>query len=91
MSGAPTVSAGASRVLVSLWDVNDLATPALMKSFYTRLAAGRSVAGALREAKISMIRSDRPARCTVAACVGRLRAESWLRRLPRAPHDQPED
>jgi len=28
--------AGSSRVLVSLWEVNDLATPALMKSFYGR-------------------------------------------------------
>jgi len=53
--------AGSSRVLVSLWEVNDLATPALMKSFYTRLRAGQSVAEALREAKITMIHSDRPA------------------------------
>jgi CHAT domain-containing protein len=54
------MSAGASRVLVSLWEVSDVATPALMKSFYTRLVAGGSVAGALREAKIAMIHSDRP-------------------------------
>jgi CHAT domain-containing protein len=40
--------AGASRVLVSLWEVNDLTTPALMKSFYARLRAGQSVADALR-------------------------------------------
>src|SRR5215472_14112894 len=53
--------AGSSRVLVSLWEVNDLATPALMKSFYTKLRAGQSVAEALREAKITMIHSDRPA------------------------------
>jgi len=50
-----------SRVLVSLWEVNDLATPALMKSFYAKLSAGQSVAEALREAKIAMIHSDRPA------------------------------
>lgn len=56
------LAAGSSRVLVSLWDVSDVATPALMKDFYTRLAAGRSVAGALREAKIAMIHSDRPSR-----------------------------
>ncbi len=55
------LSAGSSRVLVSLWEVNDLATPALMKAFYARLSAGRSVAEALREAKIAMIHSDRPA------------------------------
>lgn len=54
--------AESSRVLVSLWEVNDLATPALMKSFYARLSAGESVADALREAKITMIHSDRPAR-----------------------------
>src|SRR6185436_2329420 len=53
--------AGSSRVLVSLWEVNDLATPALMKSFYTKLSASQGVADALREAKISMIHSDRPA------------------------------
>jgi len=53
--------AGSSRVLVSLWEVNDLTTPALMKSFYARLSAGQSVAEALREAKITMIHSERPA------------------------------
>ena len=53
--------AGSSRVLVSLWEVNDLTTPALMKSFYARLSAGQSVAEALRAAKITMIHSDRPA------------------------------
>jgi CHAT domain-containing protein len=53
--------AGSSRVLVSLWEVNDLATPALMKGFYERLRAGQGVAEALREAKIAMIHSDRPA------------------------------
>ena len=55
------LSAGSSRVLVSLWEVNDLATPALMKAFYAKLSAGRTVAEALREAKIAMIHSDRPA------------------------------
>jgi CHAT domain-containing protein len=53
--------AGASSVLVSLWEVNDLTTPALMKSFYASLRDGQSVAEALREAKITMIHSDRPA------------------------------
>jgi CHAT domain-containing protein len=49
--------AGASSVLVSLWEVNDLAAPVLMKSFYTNLRNGQSVAEALREAKITMIHS----------------------------------
>jgi CHAT domain-containing protein len=53
--------AGASSVLVSLWEVNDLATPPLMKSLYARLREGQSVAEALREAKLAMIHSDRPA------------------------------
>jgi CHAT domain-containing protein len=53
--------AGASSVMVSLWEVNDLATPVLMRNFYAMLRAGQSVAEALREAKIRMIRSERPA------------------------------
>jgi len=46
---------------VTLWEVNDLATPTLMKSLYAKLRAGQSVPAALREAKISMIHSERPA------------------------------
>jgi CHAT domain-containing protein len=53
--------AGSSRVLVSLWEVNDVTTPALMKSFYAGLREGQGVAEALRQAKINMIHSDRPA------------------------------
>ena len=54
--------AGSSSVLVSLWEVSDVATPALMTSFYTKLRNGQGVAEALREAKITMIHSDRPGR-----------------------------
>ena len=43
--------AGAPRVLVSLWDVDDLATQALMTEFYARWNAGSAPAKALREAQ----------------------------------------
>jgi len=53
--------AGARSVLVSLWDINDRSTGEFMESFYKEVAAGRSVAEALRLTKLRFIRSDRPA------------------------------
>jgi CHAT domain-containing protein/tetratricopeptide (TPR) repeat protein len=53
--------AGASRVVVSLWDVNDLATAELMARFYKAML-GRdhlSPAGALRAAQISVWQDKR--------------------------------
>lgn len=51
--------AGAPRMVVSLWDVDDRATAELMKRFYVRLLHGReSPAAALRGAQIEM--SSRP-------------------------------
>ena len=47
--------AGARRVTVSLWDVNDLTTPDFMESFYRGLWNGESPAVALRSAKLAMI------------------------------------
>lgn len=47
-------SAGASRVLVSLWQVDDRATARLMERFYARLLAGESPSAALREAQLSL-------------------------------------
>jgi hypothetical protein len=44
-------AAGAARVLVSLWPVDDRATALLMDRFYAGLASGRSPDTALREAK----------------------------------------
>jgi CHAT domain-containing protein len=49
--------AGAPRVVVSLWNVNDVATGDLMKAFYGRMKEGLPPAQALSEAKVDMIRS----------------------------------
>lgn len=52
--------AGAARVMVSLWDVNDEATAELMKRFYRGLLAKKlSPAAALRAAQVSMARDKR--------------------------------
>jgi CHAT domain-containing protein len=50
--------AGASNVLVSLWQVSDMTTADLMVDFYDKLLAGMSKAEALAEAKRQMIRRD---------------------------------
>lgn len=47
-------AAGASSVLVSLWNVNDEATAKLMIAFYSRLLLGTDKATALTEAKRQM-------------------------------------
>ncbi|MGE0432033.1 MAG: CHAT domain-containing protein [Planctomycetota bacterium] len=57
--------AGAPRLVVSLWSVDDASTATLMTAFYDRLwqaggdAASRTTARALAEAKRQLIRSDR--------------------------------
>jgi CHAT domain-containing protein/Tfp pilus assembly protein PilF len=53
--------AGSPRVVVSLWQVNDMATPAFMKAFYRRLTQGDTATAALQRAKLAMLRSDIPA------------------------------
>jgi CHAT domain-containing protein/Flp pilus assembly protein TadD len=53
--------AGARRVVVSLWNVDDEKTADLMKTFYGRLRQGVPADRALREAKRELTRSDRPA------------------------------
>lgn len=54
--------AGARAVSVSLWSVSDLSTTALMTAFYRTMAGGGSEAGALRQAKIEIIRGGRASR-----------------------------
>jgi CHAT domain-containing protein len=52
--------AGAARVIVSLWNVNDRATAELMEKFYRRmLAGGERPAAALRAAQVEMWRDMR--------------------------------
>jgi len=48
--------AGASNVLVSLWQVSDATTADLMVDFYDKMLGGMSKPEALREAKLQMIR-----------------------------------
>jgi CHAT domain-containing protein len=47
--------AGARSVVVSLWNVSDISTSQMMKSFYQRLVGGIGNAAALRETKLQMI------------------------------------
>jgi len=53
--------AGAKRVVVSLWDVNDEGTSELMATFYREMLGGKklSPASALRQAQISMLKDRR--------------------------------
>ena len=54
------LSAGAQRVLVSLWNVDDESTAELMTRFYQQLlVAGRTPAAALRAAQCSMLTEHR--------------------------------
>jgi CHAT domain-containing protein len=54
------LAAGASRTVVSLWNVDDHATSVLMKRFYYALLHdGRAPAAALREAQLSMRQEER--------------------------------
>ncbi len=47
--------AGASSVLMSLWQVNDYSTGLIMKNFYTNLAKGMTKDKALQQAKLTYI------------------------------------
>jgi CHAT domain-containing protein/Flp pilus assembly protein TadD len=54
------LSGGASRIIVSLWNLNDLATSKIMPLFYSNLLKqGRTPSAALRRAQITMWRQSR--------------------------------
>jgi CHAT domain-containing protein len=55
------LSAGSSEIVVSLWGVNDRSTSELMEMFYARMSQSRPRPVALREAKRSMLESERMA------------------------------
>jgi CHAT domain-containing protein/tetratricopeptide (TPR) repeat protein len=54
--------AGARSVVVSLWNISDMSTAQLMKSFYQNQTAGQSNAAALRAAKLQLLRSSKGVR-----------------------------
>lgn len=49
--------AGADQVVAALWKVDDQATPALMDRMYAGIRAGQDPAAALRNAKLTLVRS----------------------------------
>lgn len=51
--------AGAHQVIAALWKVDDAAMPQLMDEFYSELAKGKTADEALRDAKLTMLRSKR--------------------------------
>ncbi len=53
--------AGADGVVVSLWNVNDIATASLMKAFYKNLQQGMAKDEALRRAKLDLIKGQKSA------------------------------
>lgn len=50
--------AGTPAVLSTLWEIDDIASMALMDAFYERLVSGIPAADALREAQLSMLHSE---------------------------------
>ena len=57
--GALVQRQGAWAAMVTLWKINDDATPLLMRGFYGGLAQGRNKAQSLREAQVAFIEGGR--------------------------------
>lgn len=53
--------AGAPSVVVSLWQVDDASTAALMQAFYRRLKEGQRLGSALRAAQLEFLQEGNPA------------------------------
>jgi CHAT domain-containing protein len=53
--GRTFLVAGAKSVVASLWDADDRATATLMTHFYQQIAAGKTIAEALRDAQFGML------------------------------------
>ena len=53
------VMAGAESQVMSLWQVSDDATRALMTEYYTRLKAGEGRSGGLRQVQLEMLHSTK--------------------------------
>jgi CHAT domain-containing protein/tetratricopeptide (TPR) repeat protein len=54
------LAGGASRVLATLWDIDDQAAQRLMIAFHRRLRAGATPAAALRDAQLELMYSGQP-------------------------------
>lgn len=50
--------AGARTVVASVWNADDMMTARLMRELYSRLAGGETKAGALRNAKLSILKRE---------------------------------
>ncbi|MFQ5768443.1 MAG: CHAT domain-containing protein, partial [Acidobacteriota bacterium] len=78
--------AGASAVIASLWDVEDLPTQALVEQFYFQLGQGSTAAQALRDAKLALLNAGgqmaQPSRWAGWVIIGR--GEIQLK--PRSSH-----
>ncbi|WCL82621.1 CHAT domain-containing protein [Saprospira sp. CCB-QB6] len=53
------IEAGVPALVVSLWQVDDAATAAIMQAFYQELEAGASKSAALRQAKLSYLANNK--------------------------------
>jgi CHAT domain-containing protein len=51
--------AGSDEVIAALWEANDTATPKLMDRMYAGIRAGRDPAVALRDAKLTLVRTGK--------------------------------